>query len=90
MTHTIYYYQDGPQTLRTNTPVESKEYLKNLGVKRIVRVCKNKQIPNVRYDVKVFRGELIGSSLPWKDAKEMFMILKRRNPASRYCIVVAK
>jgi hypothetical protein len=90
MTHTIYYYQDGPQKLRTNTPVESKEYLKNLGVKRIVRVCKNKQIPSIRYDVKVFRGELISSSLPWKDAKEMFMILRRRNPTSRYCIVVTK
>ena len=86
MTHTIYYYQDGPQKLRTNTPVESKEYLKNLGIKRIVRVCKNKQIPSVRYDVKVFRGEMIASALPWKEAKDMLLTLRKKNPTSKYCI----
>jgi hypothetical protein len=91
MTHTIYYYKDGPQKLRTNTPVESKEYLRNeLGIKRIVRVCKNKQIPTVRYDVKVFRGNILQSALPWKEAKELFLSLREKNPASKYCIVVAK
>jgi len=90
MTHTIYYYKDGPQKLRTNTPVESKEYLKTIGIERIVRVCKNKQIPTVRYDVKVFRSDLIASALPWKEARELFLSLREKNPASKYCIVVAK
>ena len=90
MTHTIYYYKDGPQKLRTNTPVESKEYLKTIGIERIVRVCKNKQIPSVRYDIKVFRSDLIASDLPWKEAKKLFFSLKEKNPASKYCIVVAK
>jgi hypothetical protein len=90
MTHTIYYYKDGPQKLRTNTPVESKKYLKDMGIKRIVRVCKNKHIPNVKYNVKVFRGDLIASALPWKEAKELFFSLREKNPASKYCIVLAK
>ena len=87
MTHTIYFYKDGPQKLRTNTPIKSKEYLqKELGIERIVRVCKNKQIPSTRYDVKVFHGDLIASALPWKEAKEMFMTLRKKNPTSKYCI----
>ena len=90
MTHTIYYYKDGPQKLRTDTPVESKQYLKTLGIKRIVRVCKNKQIPSTKYNVKVFRGCLIASALPWKEARKLFLYLREKNPASKYCIVVAK
>jgi len=86
MTHTIYYYKDGPQKLRTNTPIKSKEHLKTLGIERIVRVCKNKQIPSVRYNVKVFRSDLIASALPWKEAKEMILSLRKRNPTSKYCI----
>jgi len=61
-----------------------------LGIKRIAAVCKNKQIPSVRYDVKVFRGELIAAALPWKEARKLFLSLREKNPASKYCIVVAK
>lgn len=86
MTHTIYYYKDGPQKLRTNTPVKSKKYLKDLGIKRIVRVCKNKHIPNAKYNVKVFRGDLIATSLIWKEAKDMLLTLRKKNPTSKYCI----